>query len=369
MEIEFLRNKKILIISPESWDHIPVSKHHYSLTLAALGNQIYFLNPPSNTEGLTPANVPGNLIIVNYRKVHGVNKLPEPLRNFFNKRLIRKILKICGNEFDVIWTFDAFRFQNLKLFNALVKIYHVVDVHESRFEQELAKTADVILAVSDMILNRFSNNSITRKINHGLASHFYQDHSKGIDISRKSINKLKVGYVGNLDNWCLDKVTLLTIIEKNPDIEFNFVGPYKSGSLIADSLIKLKNCTLTGKVSYLDIPLHLLACDLFLMCYDGSNKEVNSNHHKILEYLSTGKPVVMNFTDEYKDKTDLVAMSNENAELPLLLSNVVKNMALYTSVELAQKRREYALSNSYQHHVATIDQIIIQTLAHATAPH
>lgn len=41
-------NKTILIISPEPWGKMMISKHHYALELAKLGNEVYFLNPPNN---------------------------------------------------------------------------------------------------------------------------------------------------------------------------------------------------------------------------------------------------------------------------------------------------------------------------------
>src|SRR5450755_3125876 len=41
-----LKNKTILIISPQAWGQMYISKHHYAITLAKLGNTVYFLNPP-----------------------------------------------------------------------------------------------------------------------------------------------------------------------------------------------------------------------------------------------------------------------------------------------------------------------------------
>ena len=41
-----LTNKTILVISPQAWGQMYLSKHHYALTLAQLGNTVYFLNPP-----------------------------------------------------------------------------------------------------------------------------------------------------------------------------------------------------------------------------------------------------------------------------------------------------------------------------------
>ena len=42
-----LTNKKILIISPQFWGKMLISKHHYAVELANRGNEVFFLNPPN----------------------------------------------------------------------------------------------------------------------------------------------------------------------------------------------------------------------------------------------------------------------------------------------------------------------------------
>jgi hypothetical protein len=43
-----LRNKTVLLISPERWGKMRVSKHHYAIELADRNCKVYFLEPPSN---------------------------------------------------------------------------------------------------------------------------------------------------------------------------------------------------------------------------------------------------------------------------------------------------------------------------------
>jgi energy-coupling factor transporter ATP-binding protein EcfA2 len=45
--MNFLKGKNILVISPEAWGKSKLSKHHYALTLAAIGNKVWFLQPPN----------------------------------------------------------------------------------------------------------------------------------------------------------------------------------------------------------------------------------------------------------------------------------------------------------------------------------
>jgi hypothetical protein len=98
--------------------------------------------------------------------------------------------------------------------------------------------------------------------------------------------------------------------------------------------------------------------DLFLMCYQGADTVVNSNHHKIIEFLSTGKPAVINFTDDYKDKRDLVIMSDKNEELPRLFRQVSNNLSAYSQPQMVSRRKEFASENSYWSQVRRIDSLI-----------
>ena len=47
----FLNKKNVLIISPNFWGNIHITKHHYSLEMHKLGANIFFLNPPSRNFG------------------------------------------------------------------------------------------------------------------------------------------------------------------------------------------------------------------------------------------------------------------------------------------------------------------------------
>lgn len=359
--MNFFNQKRVLIISPESWNHISVSKHHYAKTLASIGNKVFFLNPPSQRNA---SIVDGNITVIDHTTFRGLNRMPQVVRNFLSGILIRRLESEYGGKFDVVWTFDAFRFQNLQLFRAQLTIYHAVDIHIAPLEHELARSCDLILSVSELIRKRFdSYKKVNIKINHGLANHFTNAMTKW-EYSPKPANEIvNVGYIGNLDNWCIDIPTLLSIIESNGAVNFYFVGPYKENSSLAESLKKLPNCYLKGRVPTEQLPAILQEMDLFLMCYKGEEKEVNSNHHKILEFLSTGKPSVINYTDEYDNHRDLVAMANSNEELLSLFKEVLSNFEQFNQPSLVESRMKFAQANSYHAHIQTIDKIAVQIIA------
>lgn len=352
--MKHLVNKRILIISPEPWDHIALSKHHYARTLASLNNDVYFLNPPSALYRCS-ATDNNRLFVVDYRTIRGINRMPRFVRDRINRKMVKRVKKLCGGGFHVVWSFDAFRFQNLILWQAPIKIYHVVDVHIAPLEDELFSTADLILSVSEMIRNRVYSKSKIENIGHGLAPYFL--------ASRRSVDgvtsgNLKVGYVGNLDNWCIDAKTLLQIVFENPSTMFYFIGPYKKDSPLAGSLSRFSNTVLIGRVKSEELPGWFEQMDLFLMCYNGADTAVNSNHHKVLEFLSTGKPAVMNYTDEYREKRHMIVMSNHNSELPSIFQDVINDLPRHQAPDLVDARVRYAAENSYTRKVQRVDSLI-----------
>jgi hypothetical protein len=275
-----------------------------------------------------------------------------------------KINSICKIEsFDIIWSFDPFRFQNLKIFKSRLSIYHAVDVHHSKLEKEAVKTADLVFGSSRLILDRLKGNRNCFKINHGLASYFI-DYKYKFESKR---NIIKVGYVGNLHYKYLDTKTLSTIINNHPNVEFHFIGPYSTGNLsdkryhkdFITFLIRNENVILYGPVPSQELPRYLFKFDILLLCYTGDyQKAALSNPHKILEYLSTGKVIISHYIDEYKDKKALIEMAYLNQEIPKIFKNVLDNLGVYNQKDLQIKRRKFAKDHLYENKIKDIEEII-----------
>src|ERR1700689_1355013 len=110
-----LRNKTILIISPQTWGKMFLSKHHYAIELAKRGNTVYFLNPPSENNipkkksvEIISSAVADDLWIINHTlwfpykiKFHAM-----PLFHALMKPQVKKIIKQIPQPIDIIWSFD-----------------------------------------------------------------------------------------------------------------------------------------------------------------------------------------------------------------------------------------------------------------------
>lgn len=370
-----LNGKRILIISPQAWDKVRVSKHHYAITLAEMGNQVYFLNPPSSEVSgiqLAQSGIDG-LEIVQYKPFFPINvrfRFPGIFSMLMSVQ-VKRLTKVLGH-LDIVWCFEPNLYGDLNLFGAKVKVFHPVDVFTNQHAEKVARSSDVIFSVSPTILDHFQHlGKPGFFVNHGLAQEFVARARAG-DGRQRNDGKVKIGYVGNLLIPYLDRVLLKGIILACPDVEFYMIGPYAkgqsslgTGSAEADLFISfLKSChnvKLLGPLGSAALADQLSLMDGFLICYSNQYPGYDlSNSHKILEYLSSGKAIITTPILAYLDKTELVSMPvglNDDAYLPFFVDTIGK-ITLLNSAELQQKRKALALSNTYRDQLAKIEAIL-----------
>jgi hypothetical protein len=154
-----MTNKTIIIISPDSWESLPVSKHHYAIELSK-NNFVYFINPHNDNKNSKEQNI---TVINEYKKIKGLRFFPKIIRKAFVKKEVKSILNsIPTNNIDIVWSFDTSRLYYLELFNAHINIAHIVDYTEHFFFNELISSADLCFGTSDSIIEKISkiNNKV-----------------------------------------------------------------------------------------------------------------------------------------------------------------------------------------------------------------
>ncbi len=378
-----LENKTIIILSPERWGNMYISKHNYAIELSKK-NTVFFFNPPTKGIGFETSIKTHE----EFCKLHIVNyKLFFPYILKFHFRFIfdilfklktKSILKKTCKKPDIVWSFDLGLFPDMNLFNARYKIFHPVDVFNINNKYLPIQSADLIISVADKILEDTPANKTKRIINHGLSGTYLEKakllSKKEITIQKK--NKINVGYIGNLLNFTLDTKVFTEIIKQNPDIEFHLWGSYSSetanlgGELnetnksFIDFIQKANNVILYGNTNPKKIIEDIDIIDVFILIYKYPNGDTDRiNAHKILECLSTGKVIVSTQISYYKNFTDLIPMSFEkNEDFPALFQKVINNLEHYNSPELQRKRIEYALDNTYEKQIQRIEKIISENI-------
>lgn len=364
------KNKTILILSPEDWGVNLLSKHLYALELSK-NNQVYFLHTsphPTQSKFIITKNISQNLTLIQLKYIaKGIFMLPAICIDIQNSILIRKIITLIGKPIDVIWSFDQSKFQNLKQFKAKISIFHPVDYIKSvnPFVNRIANSANVVLSVSDPILNTIDTKSPKFLINHGIDKSFFQHDQKVVKPIFLVEDKLNIGYIGNMLIKLLDWETLIEIVKTHTECNFIFIGPTDKSNISSnnknkaiDTLKSFSNTVFTGQMHKEELASVLPFFDAFWLCYDNNKYPIEvSNSHKIMEYLSTGKVIISNYFEIYKN-SGLIEMSPSKIEFFETFNKTINNIHELNNAELQKKRIEFAKDNMYEKQIERIEKII-----------
>lgn len=359
-----LRNKNILLISPEPWDHIFVSKHHYAIHLARRGNSVFFVNPPKKNFAQSGTDF-GGVFSLDYEGFRpGLRFFPAFLRRWFIKRKFETLQRKVEVKFDVIWNFDTSVFFDLHTIPPhILKICHIVDANQDFQTAQLASSSDYCFCTTEVIKKRLLKfNSHVHKIQHG-----YNVTKKLDTIQLPGIGKIKAIYSGNLSIPYIDWDLLLATIQSQPLVDFVFIGPNKSDFRINTNqmhdskkkIMKMSNVFSMGKIDANQLPSYLMAADVLLIAYQEKYQQDQvANPHKVTEYLGAGKAIVATYTAEFALTQDLIVMSSSNQDYIKIFDSVLTNLEYYNSEELIEKRQSYAMDNSYENQIKKIEKII-----------
>lgn len=374
-----LQNKVILILSPQSWGKMFVSKHHYAVELARYGNKVYFLNPPEkqlSKRVVIEQLGSDNLFVIRHRLFFPYDlKFHAPaIFHWLMKFQIKEIIKALGVLPDVVWSFDLGNHYPLHYFGGTpLKIFHPVDEPAGPQSIAAGKGADCIFSVTREILEKYRWTGVPLHfVNHGVSSIFLD----AVPPQTVADGKLHFGFSGNLLRPDLDRPMLLSIIRANPELVFECWGSYETkdanigGSANKETidfitaLKELPNLLLHGAADAANLASGLARMDGFLICYDvQKDQSRGTNYHKIMEYLAIGKVIVSNNVTTYKNLPELVLMVEEredNHRMPELFRSVIDRIDWHNRPEAVSARKEFAASNTYRKQIERIEQLLEQ---------
>jgi glycosyltransferase involved in cell wall biosynthesis len=353
------RERRACLISPQPWEHLPISKHHYARALAARGWKVFFLEPPAAGEQELRLQATG---------VKGLTRIryPEPwwARLRFHARpvydwleggLVRRIRARIGGPLDLVWSFDFNRFADLRKFRAGRAIFHPVDPLSQPSHRRAATSADLVLSVSGRILASCRPGRTPHAvIPHGLSGPFARLAQKSNPWKRRR-GPLRVGYAGNLTRPILDRPTLWALIRAHLGAEFHFWGQREGGDPEAREfcreLERQPNVRLHGAVPPEELAKRLAAMDCLLLAYRSHATESDlSNAHKILEYFSTGRAVLSCILEEHQTHPAGVARfvpAGKAKAYMAALAEILRRPDRFNSPKLARQRKTIALRCTY----------------------
>ncbi|MCB0401994.1 MAG: hypothetical protein KDD41_07910 [Flavobacteriales bacterium] len=359
-----------MILSPEDWGDNLLSKHLYAQALSK-NNNVYFLHTvphPNQKDFITRQDLTDNLHLLHLKSVvKGISKLPYAAIKLQNKSIIRKVLKAIGQPLDVVWSFDQSKFQDLRQFKAPIAIFHPVDYIEKAlsYTSRIANSADLVLSVSQKILDSINTSSQKHFVNHGLDATFLEEVEPTRTPGYILPDKVNIAYVGNLQIKLMDWDALINSVALNPELNFVFIGPDKASNIGGnkkfhelDQIKALPNTHFTGALSKKELAQTLPFFDAFIISYDHNKFPVHvSNSHKIMELLSSGKVIVSNFISTYGDQ-DLLEMTMDNTLLPDKIKTVCQRLDHYNAPENQLKRTTFARSNTYDKQIERIEILL-----------
>lgn len=388
-------DKSIMIISPNSWGQMLISKHNYAIELGKRGFKVFFVNTPNensnaNYYSINKINGYENLWLIDINLIR--NRLINFLRfrlkitqilDYYLLFLMRRICKQHKLYFDQVWNFDPNLHGFFYNYPASKKLFFIADQISSSTHLRAAKKADGVISVADEILNHFRKvNKNCLLINHGLNS-FYQTFAENNLVALQNskdvnygIKRIQAGYIGNLMTQSLYSQGLIQIISNHPEIDFHFwgadskvnnnvFGGYTNGIIetIENIKSKFKNAFFYGVQKPEFIIQAIPNIDVFI--YINSSKlDINggANSHKILEYLSTGKTIISTYLSFYSNKNLFPMIEKYKEEdYSKLFYDCIEKIQQLNSKENQKQRIEFALSNTYQSNINTIFNFIKYT--------
>jgi hypothetical protein len=359
------RARRILLISPQPWDHLPISKHHYAMCLGR-ESEVFFLSPPdlSLAQGKIERRATGAAGVEEVRWHPRVSRLMRFHAPRIYRRMIAleasRLVRRLGGEIDIVWCFDFNTFPDLRAFGARHAIFHPVDPLSGKRQAQIAATADLVLAVSPQILE-----SVTREapetpaavIPHGIGPDFMAlallEPPNGPPLG-------ECGYFGNLDRPMIDIGLLAETVRSSPKTTFHFWGPASPQGAAARVLGQLANAQLHGPVPKDELARQAARMDAFLLAYREHPTESDlSNAHKILEYFAIGRVVISTFMSCHDGSEELLVRTphgNPDA-FPALVRSVLSDLSTHNSAERMKKRKALAAKHGYEtllHEIAAL---------------
>lgn len=363
--MKYLKNKKILIVSPEAWSQLHVSKHHYAKHLSS-HNTVYFLNPPSDHFEITPTEEK-RLYVIDNSSLRGVQYLPSFLSKFITAWEVNQLEKKLSTKIDIIWTFDPSRLFNLKRLKQKLRIAHLVDLNQTFERDILLKTADLGLTVTNSISKKLSTNKlIIHNIGHACTQHTSTSSSPN-PKKLPGVNKVKAIYIGNLIRDAVDWEVLYQTAKKYQEVDFIYFGSDESEikKLKVNKefqylwkCYQLANTHFPGKIAANKIPQTLILSDIQLIAFKTSFHKEQTNSHKILEYMQSGRVTVATYTEDFDGNDELIVMSEHNCEYVSLFNKVLTSLDQFNSNGRMAKRKKLAQENSYEKKIEIIDRLI-----------
>lgn len=354
-----LENKNILLISNEPWGDIWYSKHNWAYELSKK-NQVFFINSPNKWrikdlffKIIILKKYSDSLKIINYN-----NRLPFTRFDFINNinellitKSIRKKLYEEGVNRTIFWSFDPYKFPNPKLLSAEKSIFFRVD----RFlllkrEQKLIKNVDGVIVTAETLLEGVKAKKHLI-LSHGISSEEFKS-NKDIEYERGYFV-----YVGNID-YRMDIKLLKKILITFPGKQFLFIGKIvpTDNNDFQEIFIQKKysNLILHGVEHFKNLKNYIAKAKACLAPMDLNVHGNEIHHHKSLQYLAMGKPIISPIFNDSINNDEMILGYKNSAEA----IDRIKNLDNTETEDKVQNRIAYSKQFLYSNLIKEVESFL-----------
>jgi hypothetical protein len=399
---EDLRGRDIIIISPQYWGGMWVSKHWIASELSR-HNRVLFVEPPVWLAGLVKD--PSSIALGLPRLVHRLRRVNERLFTFapllwpkrFTPSAETSILAQIRRQVERLGFRDciAINFTTNPTFahnlHDRTAIHYCVDPSlpgpgEEDYEALTCRRSDLVFAISESYRQSLSIHDpgkLIHVIPHGIdfdsASLVREEGAVTPPPELAKLGHPLLGFVGSIHDTYVDIDLLEYISRERPGYQIALIGPYKNNPVGANlskgnltRIRRLKNVHLLGYRPHHEVSRYIKFFDACLVLieigrFDKQFQTRKRTLFKLLHYLSQGKPIIIPDLYEVGAVEDLLYIARDRKEY---VSHLDK--ALSEPSTLAGRRIEYASHSSYNRILKRIVTPIIEFEAsmhlHKTTP-
>jgi len=261
---------------------------------------------------------------------------------------------------------DMFRSFHLKdMLHPLTSIYYSRDFmlavdywkkHGEKLEPELIAKSDICVANSTYLAQYCEQyNPQSFYVGQGCELDlFMQTEGLAKPSDMLAIPSPIIGYVGALQSIRLDIEILMHIAASKPEWNLVLVGP-EDDVFKSSPLHQCKNVYFIGSKDPSELPQYIHAFDVCINPQIVNQVTIGNYPRKIDEYLAVGKPVVATKTEAMRIFMEHCYLADDKHSYVDCITKALET----NSPELANQRRVFASSHTWENSVALIDQAIL----------
>jgi glycosyltransferase involved in cell wall biosynthesis len=229
----------------------------------------------------------------------------------------------------------------------------------AKLERELLVRSDLLFVVSDRLLQSKSQyNAVVEKLRHGCDyEHFARTSVLTVQDVPDDLARIpgpRIGYYGLIRDW-FDFPMLRQIFERHPEWSLVLVGPSDTDT---SSIASLASVHLLGPKPYKDLPKYLRGFDIGIIPYRKSEITLNANPLKLLEYMSSGVPVVSTDLPAILEYKDNLHVAGDAAQFERAIVEALSEK----DPNRAKARQEVGRRNSWQSRAALVETIFTKEI-------